>query len=215
MKDKFKQDHTAILIPKKSILDDFRLYDFVKRIGDVVLSILLFLVLSPLMCMIAIFIKIDSSGPVIFAQERLGKNGVPFLMYKFRSMTVDAEKDGPKWASENDDRCTRVGKILRKARLDEIPQLWNILEGDMSFVGPRPERAYFYQKFEAEIPGFKDRLAVKPGLTGLAQINGGYDLGPGEKIVYDMEYIEHPSIHLDVKCMLKTFTLIFTHKGAR
>lgn len=215
MKDKFKQDHTAILIPKKSILDDFRLYDFVKRIGDVVLSILLFLVLSPLMCMIAIFIKIDSSGPVIFAQERLGKNGVPFLMYKFRSMTVDAEKDGPKWASENDDRCTRVGKILRKARLDEIPQLWNILEGDMSFVGPRPERAYFYQKFEAEIPGFKDRLAVKPGLTGLAQINGGYDLGPEEKIVYDMEYIEHPSIHLDVKCMLKTFTLIFTHKGAR
>ena len=215
MKDKFKQDHTAILIPKKSILDDFRLYDFVKRIGDVVLSILLFLVLSPLMCMIAIFIKIDSSGPVIFAQERLGKNGVPFLMYKFRSMTVDAEKDGPKWAAENDDRCTRVGKILRKARLDEIPQLWNILEGDMSFVGPRPERAYFYQKFEAEIPGFKDRLAVKPGLTGLAQINGGYDLGPEEKIVYDMEYIEHPSIHLDVKCMLKTFTLIFTHKGAR
>ena len=215
MKDEFKQDHTAILIPKKSILDDLRLYDFVKRIGDVVLSILLFLVLSPLMCMIAIFIKIDSSGPVIFAQERLGKNGVPFLMYKFRSMRVDAEKDGPKWAAENDDRCTRVGKILRKARLDEIPQLWNILEGDMSFVGPRPERAYFYQKFEAEIPGFKDRLAVKPGLTGLAQINGGYDLGPEEKIVYDMEYIEHQSVHLDVKCMLKTFTLIFTHKGAR
>lgn len=215
MKDKIKQDNIAILINKKSVCFNFQLYDSVKRIGDVSLSILLFLVLSPLICILAILIKLDSSGPVIFSQERLGKDGVPFLIYKFRSMKVDAEKDGPQWASENDNRCTRVGKILRKARLDEIPQLLNILEGDMSFVGPRPEREYFYKKFESYIPEFRNRLAVKPGLTGLAQVNGGYDLRPEEKIVYDMKYIEQKSFRLDMECMLKTFTLIFTHKGAR
>ena len=130
-------------------------------------------------------------------------------------MRTDAEKDGPRWADENDERCTRIGRILRKARLDEIPQLWNILEGSMSFVGPRPEREYFYRKFEAYIPEFKNRLLVKPGLTGLAQVNGGYDLKPDEKIVYDMKYIEQQSILLDLECMLKTFVLLFTHKGAR
>ena len=215
MKDEIKQDDTVILIGKRSIFFHFHLYDFVKRIGDVSLSILLFLVLSPLMCIIAILIKIDSSGPVIFFQERLGKDGAPFLIYKFRSMKVDAEKDGPQWAAENDGRCTRVGKILRKARLDEIPQLLNIFEGNMSFVGPRPEREYFYKKFETYIPGFRNRLAVKPGLTGLAQVNGGYDLSPEEKIVYDMRYREQKSLRLDIECMLKTFALIFTHKGAR
>lgn len=215
MKDEIKQDNAAILISKKSIFFKVHLYDRVKRIGDVFLSILLFLVLSPLMCIIAILIKIDSPGPVIFSQERLGKDGAPFLIYKFRSMKVDAERNGPKWAAENDDRCTRIGKILRKARLDEIPQLLNILEGDMSFVGPRPERDFFYQKFETYIPGFRNRLAVKPGLTGLAQVNGGYDLRPEEKIVYDMKYIEERSFCLDIECMLRTFILIFTHKGAR
>ena len=215
MKDEIRQDNTAILISKKSIFDDLCLYNFVKRMGDVFLSILLFIVLSPLMCIIAILIKIDSPGPVIFSQERLGKDGAPFLIYKFRSMRMDAEKDGPKWASENDNRCTRVGKILRKARLDEIPQLLNIFEGDMSFVGPRPEREYFYKKFETYIPGFRNRLAVKPGLTGLAEVNGGYDLRPEEKIIFDMQYIEQRSVRLDIDCMLKTFVLIFTHKGAR
>lgn len=215
MKDEIRKDNTAILIRKKGVFDNFCLFDFVKRTGDIFLSILLFLVLSPLMCIIAILIKIDSSGPVIFSQARLGKDGVPFSIYKFRSMRTDAEKDGPQWASENDERCTRIGKILRKARLDEIPQLLNILEGDMSFVGPRPEREYFYQRFETYIPGFRNRLAVKPGLTGLAQVNGGYDLRPEEKIVYDMKYIEEKSFRLDIECMLKTFILIFTHKGAR
>ena len=215
MKDESRQDDTAILISKKSIFLNGHVYDFAKRIGDVSLSIILFLLLSPLMCIIAILIKIDSPGPIFFSQERLGKNGAPFLIYKFRSMKVDAEKDGPQWAAENDDRCTRVGRILRKARLDEIPQLLNIFEGDMSFVGPRPEREYFYTKFEAYIPGFRNRLAVKPGLTGLAQVNGGYDLRPEKKIVYDMKYIEEMSFRLDIECMLKTLILIFTHKGAR
>lgn len=215
MKDKVEQDNTAVLINKKSICYNFYLYDSVKRIGDVLLSILLFLVLSPLICIIAILIKVDSSGPIIFCQERLGKDGAPFLIYKFRSMKVDAEKDGPQWALENDARCTRVGKILRKARLDEIPQLLNIFKGNMSFVGPRPEREFFYKKFETYIPDFRKRLAVKPGLTGLAQVNGGYDLRPEEKIVYDLKYIEQKSFRLDFECMVKTFILLFTHKGAR
>lgn len=215
MKEEIRQDVPAIRTHKKSIILNFHIYDFAKRIGDASLSIILLLFLFPFMCIIAVLIKADSSGPIIYSQERLGKDGIPFLIYKFRSMRIDAEKDGPQWASENDNRCTRVGKILRKTRLDELPQLWNILEGDMSFVGPRPEREYFYHKFEKYIPGFKNRLAVKPGLTGLAQVNGGYDLRPEEKIIYDMQYIEQRSFRLDIECMLKTIGLIFTHKGAR
>lgn len=216
MKDEIKQGDVAALIPKeKGHVTNLNTYFFFKRTGDIFLSILLLLLLSPVMCIIALLIKIDSPGPVFFSQERLGKNGDPFLIYKFRSMKIDAEKDGPQWAAENDDRCTKIGKVLRMMRLDEIPQLWNILEGDMSFVGPRPEREYFYKKFEEYIPGFKNRLSVKPGLTGLAQVNGGYDLKPEEKIIYDMKYIEQQSVLLDIKCMLKTFILIFTHRGAR
>ena len=112
-------------------------------------------------------------------------------------------------------RCTRFGQFLRRTRLDELPQLWNILRGDMSLVGPRPERAYFYREFETYIPGFSNRMMVTLGLTGWAQVNGGYDLRPEEKIVYDMEYIERQSVLLDVQCLLKTAALVFTHRGAR
>ena len=112
-------------------------------------------------------------------------------------------------------RCTRFGQLLRRTRLDELPQLWNILRGDMSLVGPRPERAYFFREFETNIPGFSNRMMVTPGLTGWAQVNGGYDLRPEEKIVYDMEYIERQSVLLDVQCLLKTAALVFTHRGAR
>ena len=128
---------------------------------------------------------------------------------------TDAEKDGPKWAERSDDRCTRFGALLRKTRLDELPQLWNILKGEMSFVGPRPERKYFYEQFEKYIVGFSNRLVVTPGLTGYAQVNGGYELAPEEKIVYDMEYIARRSIRLDLQCIVKTALLIFTHDGAR
>jgi lipopolysaccharide/colanic/teichoic acid biosynthesis glycosyltransferase len=130
-------------------------------------------------------------------------------------MYIDAESKGPQWADKDDWRCTRVGRILRKVRLDELPQLWNILRGDMSFVGPRPEREYFYDLFETYIPGFRNRMAVKPGLTGWAQVNGGYDLGPEEKIVYDMEYIANQSLLFDMKCIFKTVKLVFSHEGAR
>ena len=187
----------------------------VKRIMDVILSFVSGIALALPMVIIAILIKLDSPGPAIFRQERLGKDGKPFTIYKFRTMYLDAEADGPQWAKRNDCRCTSLGRFLRHTRLDELPQLWNILKGDMSIVGPRPERACFYSEFETYIHGFHYRLLVKPGLTGLAQVNGGYDLKPEEKIMFDMEYIQKQSIELDLKCILQTIHLVFTHEGAR
>ena len=159
-----------------------------KRCFDFTFALLALIVLAVPMGIIAAIIALDSPGGPIYRQERLGKDGKPFLICKFRSMRMDAEKDGPKWAERSDDRCTRFGGLLRKTRLDELPQLWNILKGEMSFVGPRPERKYFYEQFEKYIVGFSNRLVVTPGLTGYAQVNGGYELTPEEKIVYDMEY---------------------------
>lgn len=190
-------------------------YRLLKRTADIAagLSVAVFGALP--MLVIAALIKLDSKGPVIFRQERLGKDGKPFVMYKFRSMNVDAEVNGPQWAEKEDDRCTRIGCILRKTRLDELPQFFNILKGEMSLVGPRPERPYFYDEFETYIHGFRNRLVVRPGLTGWAQVSGGYDLLPEEKIVYDMEYISKMSVGMDLRCIFKTVRLIFTHEGAR
>lgn len=190
-------------------------YLVVKRLFDMVAAFCAGVILLIPMLIIAVIIRLDSKGPALFRQERLGKEGKQFMMVKFRSMHLNAEADGPRWAAAEDERCTRVGHVLRKARLDELPQLWNILVGHMSFVGPRPERAYFYDQFETYIHGFRNRLAVRPGLTGLAQVNGGYDLRPEEKIIYDMEYIEKQSFWLDLKCLFKTVKLVFTHEGAR
>ena len=187
----------------------------VKRTMDVILAFVSGLALALPMVIIAMLIKLDSPGPAIFRQERLGKDGKPFTIYKFRTMYLDAEADGPQWAKRNDCRCTPLGRFLRHTRLDELPQLWNILKGDMSIVGPRPERACFYSEFETYIHGFHYRLLVKPGLTGLAQVNGGYDLKPEEKIMFDIEYIQKQSIELDLKCILQTIHLVFTHEGAR
>lgn len=190
-------------------------YHMGKRLFDVVVSLAASILLLLPMLLIALAIKLDSRGPAVFKQERLGKNGKPFVMYKFRSMYTNAEEHGPQWADKVDWRCTRIGRVLRKTRLDELPQLLNILRGDMSFVGPRPERAYFYDEFETYIHGFRNRMAVRPGLTGWAQVNGGYDLKPEEKIIYDMQYINEQSFALDVKCIFMTVKLIFTHEGAR
>lgn len=190
-------------------------YSFVKRAFDVVVSMTAGVLLLIPMGIIALMIRLDSEGPALFKQERLGKNGKPFYMYKFRSMRIDAEKNGPKWADQDDDRCTRLGKLLRKCRLDELPQLWNIFVGDMSIVGPRPERPFFYDEFETYIHGFRHRLVVQPGLTGLAQVNGGYDLEPEEKIVYDMRYIKERSLWMELKIIFKTVALVFSHEGAR
>lgn len=186
-----------------------------KRIFDLVFAGLAGAILLVPMIVIALLVRLDSPGPALFKQERLGKGGKPFMMIKFRSMIMDAEAHGPQWAEKDDDRCTRLGRILRSTRMDELPQLWNILKGDMSFVGPRPERAYFYDHFETYIPGFRNRLLVKPGLTGHAQVNGGYDLSAEEKIVYDMEYIRERSVLMDIKCILKTIAVVFSHNGAR
>lgn len=190
-------------------------YLFFKRAMDIAVALVAGVVLLIPMVIIGILIKLDSDGPVLYRQERLGKNGKPFMLYKFRSMILDAEADGPQWAKVNDDRCTKIGYVLRQSRLDELPQLINILKGEMSLVGPRPERPYFYEKFEEYIPGFSNRLLVTPGLTGWAQVNGGYNLGPEEKIIYDMEYISKRSLWMDVKCILLTFGVIFSHDGAR
>ena len=190
-------------------------YLFMKRVFDIIFATLAGILLLIPMAILAVLIRMDSEGPVLFRQERLGENGKPFVMYKFRSMHLDAEADGPQWANKNDDRCTKLGNVLRSSRLDEIPQLINILKGEMSFVGPRPERAYFYDKFEQYIPNFRDRLLVRPGLTGHAQVNGGYELLPEEKIVFDMEYIANRGVKMDLKCLLKTVMVMFSHDGAR
>ena len=190
-------------------------YLLIKRLMDIILSAAGLVCLFIPMVVIGILIKLDSEGAVIYSQERLGKDGKPFIIYKFRSMVLDAEADGPQWAETDDPRCSKVGKFLRKTRLDELPQLYNILIGDMSLVGPRPERECFYIEFEKYIPGFKNRMVVMPGLTGHAQANGGYSLLPEEKIVYDMEYIANRSLRMDLQCILKTIYVIFSHEGAR
>jgi lipopolysaccharide/colanic/teichoic acid biosynthesis glycosyltransferase len=190
-------------------------YLLLKRSADVLFSLMLGILLLLPMLVIALWVRLDSKGPALFKQERVGKNGKSFVMLKFRSMGLDAEKDGPQWAQKEDDRVTKAGRILRATRLDELPQLWNIFVGHMSFVGPRPERECFYEEFETYIHGYRNRLVVRPGLTGWAQVNGGYDLAPEEKIVYDMEYIEKRSVGMDWRCIFRTIRLVFTHEGAR
>ena len=190
-------------------------YLIVKRTFDFLCALIALVILLIPMAVIALVIMVDSPGSPLFKQERLGKNGRPFMIYKFRTMRLDAEASGPQWADKDDDRCTHIGGFLRKVRLDELPQLFNILKGDMSIVGPRPERKYFYDQFEEYIVGFSYRLLVTPGLTGYAQINGGYDLKPEEKIVYDMKYIENRSVRMDLMCIVRTIRVIFSGDGAR
>lgn len=172
----------------------------------------------PLLLLIAIMIKIDSSGPIFFAQERVGKAGRTFSIIKFRSMTSDAEKDGAAWASENDQRVTRVGRVIRRLRIDEIPQMWNVLRGDMNFVGPRPERPVFVEELNRKIRYYNQRHTVKPGITGWAQINYPYGASVEDakkKLEYDLYYIKHISILLDLYIILKTVRTILFKVGSR
>ena len=191
------------------------LYETIKRFLDIFLCLISCVIGIPIIIITWIFVVLESRGNPIYEQERLGKNGQSFKLYKIRSMCTDAEKNGPKWADKNDNRVTKVGKFIRKTRIDEIPQLFNILKGDMNIVGPRPERPVFTYEFEKEIPGFMNRLQVKPGLTGLAQINGGYDITPKEKLKYDLEYIENRNLLMDFKIIFKTALIVFNHEGAR
>ena len=190
-------------------------YAFLKRLLDVLLSVIgLATALLP-MVVIALIVRFDSGRPVIFKQTRLGKGKRPFTVYKFRTMRHTPHTKEEKWADIDDERVTRVGKLLRKSHLDELPQLWNILKGEMSFVGPRPETPGLHEEFCAYIDGFDQRCLVTPGLTGWAQVNGGYDLPPEEKIRYDVAYIEHRSLLFDFYCMLLTVGAVLTGKGAR
>lgn len=191
------------------------LYDFFKRFFDFFLSLIAIIILIVPMIIVGIIVKCTSKGPAIYKQKRLTKNGKPFYLYKFRSMRVDAEKDGAQWAKENDTRVTKFGKFMRKCRLDELPQLFNILVGHMSIVGPRPERPEFYEEFETYIHGFNQRLKVKCGLTGYAQIHGGYDITPQDKVELDIHYIKNRSLWMDIKIIFGTIGVIFSHKGAR
>lgn len=191
-------------------------YKIFKRLFDFLFSaIALCLMILP-MAVISVIIKCTSEGPILHKQERLGYKGKKFTIIKFRSMYVNAEKDGAQWSmGEDDDRITHFGHFLRKTRLDELPQFFSVLKNDMSLIGPRPEREVFYYEFETYIHGFSERLKVKPGMTGLAQICGGYNLKPEEKIFYDVEYIKNQSIMLDLKIIFKTIYVVITGNGAK
>ncbi|MCC0631266.1 MULTISPECIES: sugar transferase [Clostridioides] len=198
-----------------SIVKGTVLFDLYQRVMDLVLSILGLVVGLPLIAIFGILIKIEDKGPITYKQERLGKCGRRFYIYKLRSMRTDAEKFGAQWAEKDDPRITKVGKFIRKTRIDEIPQLFNILKGDMGLIGPRPERPNFTVQFNEEIPGFINRLAIKPGLTGWAQVNGGYEITPEEKLKEDIYYIKNRSILLDFKILFKTVKVVLTGDGAR
>lgn len=188
-----------------------------KRLMDVVLSLILLIVSLPITTLAAIAIKIDSKGPLFYKQERMGLNGKIFKIVKFRTMIHNAEKaTGPVWSSKGDPRITMVGKFLRKVRIDEIPQAFNVLKGDMSFVGPRPERPYFVEKLSKEIPLYKRRLKVRPGITGWAQVKHKYDETIDDvkmKLQYDLFYIENISLRMDFKIIFRTIFVVFFGKG--
>ncbi|WKZ32610.1 MAG: TIGR03013 family PEP-CTERM/XrtA system glycosyltransferase [Thermodesulfobacteriota bacterium] len=192
---------------------------FVKRSLDIVFASLWLVMAAPVMLLTAAIIKLESKGPVIFRQVRVGEHGREFSIYKFRSMRQDAEaKTGPVWAVANDDRVTLVGRIIRKLRIDELPQLVNVLKGDMSFVGPRPERPYFVNKLREEIPYYNIRTVVKPGLTGWAQIKYPYGANMEdavEKLQYEIFYIKNMSPLLDLMIMFWTIKVVLTGRGAR
>jgi len=160
-------------------------------------------------------VKCESHGPIFYKQVRVGLMGRKIVITKFRSMYMDAEKNGAQWAQKNDPRVTRVGKIIRRTRIDELPQLFSVLKGDLSLIGPRPERPNFTEEFSHKYPGFEKRLRIKPGLSGYAQINGGYDIDPGQKAKLDCYYINHLSFWIDVKIFISTIKIIFSGEGAR
>jgi len=185
--------------------------EFLIRSLDVIGSIFILVVSMPAMVLISLLIRISSAGPVLYKQQRVGKDGKIFTLYKFRTMVIDAEKAiGPVWASKDDPRVTKVGKVLRQSRLDELPQLFNVLLGDMSLVGPRPERPHFVKLHKSLR---EMRLTVKPGLTGLAQIRSFYDLKPRHKIKYDYLYIQRRSLLLNLYILTQTVPAIFSRKG--
>jgi exopolysaccharide biosynthesis polyprenyl glycosylphosphotransferase len=190
----------------------------IKRLMDIVVSVCVLTFGAPVWLLTALLIRLTSPGPAVYSQVRVGQNGKNYTMYKFRSMYVDAEKrSGPQWATKNDPRITPFGRFVRKTRLDEIPQFYNVLRGEMSLVGPRPERPVFVEKLKVEIPWYVRRIKMKPGITGWAQVKHKYDESiedVKQKVLYDLYYFENMSILLDVKILIRTILVVFTGKGA-
>lgn len=189
----------------------------VKRILDILFSLITIVCFLPVGLVLVIFIKLDSKGPVFYRQERVGRNGKSFKIIKFRTMVQNAEQvSGPVWASENDPRITKIGRFMRKTRLDEVPQMINVLDGAMSLVGPRPERPYFVEKLKEQIPLYSRRLVIRPGITGWAQVKGEYDQSlehVKQKLEFDLFYIENMSLRMDLKILFHTVYVVLCGKG--
>lgn len=201
-------DKIGTPIPKSKLIG--------KRICDILFGVLFGIISLPIILVFGILIKLTSKGPVFFKQERVGYMGKPITVVKLRSMRNDAEKKtGAVWAKKDDPRVTSVGRFMRKTRVDELPQFWSIIKGDMSLVGPRPERFILTEEFTQKWPNFPQRLRIIPGLTGYAQIHGGYDLKPNEKCKLDNYYIDHYSLGFDFKIAIETLKIIVTGDGAR
>jgi len=190
-----------------------RIISSIKLAVEPVIAVTMAILLLPVLLITALLVKLTSPGPAIYSQTRTGYMGQQFKLIKFRSMRIDAERDGPQWSSgPNDNRVTRFGAFMRRTRLDELPQLWNIFRGDMSFIGPRPERPEIYNKLQAEVPLFSLRTLVRPGVTGWAQVNAGYAASSADsllKLEYDLSYIQHMSLRLDFYILLKTLKVAF------
>ncbi|MBT2757275.1 sugar transferase [Mesobacillus foraminis] len=209
------QDYSLVQASDPLLSKQAEQYLYCKRAMDLVLATVGMILALPLILFFAVLVMLETPGSPFYIQERVGKNGKHFNIIKLRSMRADAEKDGAKWAEVNDSRVTKVGAFIRKTRIDELPQLLSVLKGDMSLIGPRPERPMFTAQFNKEIKGFEHRLLVKPGLTGLAQVSGGYDISPQEKLHYDLEYIKNLNFALELKILIKTFKVVLTGEGAR
>ena len=212
----FDRPDIEYYVEKITDLPSKPVYTFVKRLFDITVSIIGILIFLLPMLIAYICIAATSKGNPIYKQERLGLNGKRFYIYKFRTMYENAEANGAQWSrGEDDERITPIGKVLRRTKFDEIPQLFNCLIGNLSIVGPRPEREIFYNCFETYVHGFSQRLLVKPGITGLAQIKGGYFLKPEEKIIYDIEYIKTRSLWTDFKILLSTVSVVIRGDGSK